>query len=418
MLKLRFIALATCGFLAACISPETTEDKSSDTSNNALSDEVFNDADIVKVEPDRIVYPARFSKSSRVNGLVAQTYENKVPLFLIGHRQKDALNLDGTLRDDVANPNGYLRRVIGVENAMNGDVIFKTRKASLTEAEDELVRQGFVMRSKDGCFPQATNPFTAFNVDLSRSLYDHSFGSVGRMSVGLVSSYLTVDGSLDTQVAGACLHPDAAHALLNLNLRGQVTLEGRFDGAFGAQTGDVELFHKRVEITSVMGFPLALDFAVTANCDFASTGKVVANVGAKVDGKLTTGATWSSEEGFDTSFTPTWPKFGMVGPTFSTNANVNAQCTVTAKALALIFDGDEGPYGEAAAYVKLDASGNGGGGLGGASGTVHAKVIGGVNASLGGTLKPFHITLIDQIQAPTYNKEWTLYEGNFSAGHP
>lgn len=416
MLKPGLLVLTACCLTTACVA--SSDATTTTETNNALVDETFADADVVKVDPDRITYPARFSKTARVNGFVSQTNENKTPLFLIGGRQKDAVNPDGSLRDDVSNPNGYLRRVVSVETAANGDVVFKTRKASLTEAQAQLVEQGFVMSNGGGCFPQTTNPFTAFNVDLNRSLYDHSFGSMGRMKIGLVNSSLVVDGNLDTQVAGACLSPDAAHAILNLNLRGQLMLEGRFDGAFGAQTGDVPLFHKRVEITSVMGYPLALDFAVSANCDFASNGKVVASVGARVDGAMKAGATWSYDDGFQTVFTPTWPKFGIVGPTFSSNASVNAQCTVTAKALALIFDGDEGPYGETSAYVNLDATGNGGGSVSGASGTVNAKVVGGVNAGVGGSLTPFSITLIDQIEAPSFHKEWTIYEGTATAGHP
>jgi hypothetical protein len=43
--------------------------------------------------------------------------------------------------------------------------------------------------------------------------------------------------------------------------------------------------------------------------------------------------------------------------------------------------------------------------------------VGGVNAGVGGTLKPFHITLVDPIEAPEFHEEWTLYEGDFSAGH-
>lgn len=413
-LGLGTLVLAACA-LTACV----TADAPSESSSNALSDETFEDADVVQVQPDRIVYPARVARSSRVNTLISQTGENKVPLFLIGRRHKDALNPDGTLRDDVPNPNGYLRRVVGMETAANGDISFLTRKASLTEAADELVKQGFIKRDDSGCFPRSVNPFTAFNVDLSRSLYDHSFGSMGRMRVGLVDSYLTVDGNLDTGVGGSCWSPDDAHAILNLDLRGQVKLEGSFDGAFGAQTGDIELFHKRVDITSVMTYPLALDFVVTANCDFASNGKVVANVGAKVDGSLSAGASWTSNDGMTTNFDPNWPKFGLIPPSFSSNATVNAQCTVTAKALALIFDSDEGPNAHVSAYVNLDATGNGSGSTStGAGGTVHAKVVGGVNAGVGGTLKSFHVTLVDQISAPELHKEWPLYEGTLTAGHP
>lgn len=230
------------------------------------------------------------------------------------------------------------------------------------------------------------------------------------MSIALKDSFLTVDGNLATHVAGWCLSPDSASAVLTVNLRGQVVLEGNFDGAFGAATGTVNLFHKRIDITSVLGYPLALDFAVTGECQFASTGKVKASVGGKVDGKLVAGATWASGEGFDTSFTPTWPSPTVVGPTFTTNANVNASCTVTAKALALVFDSDEGPYAQAASYVSLDAAGQGSG----AGGSVRAKLVAGVDAGVGGALTPFHVTLIDPITAPAFHREWTLFDRSFT----
>jgi hypothetical protein len=415
-MKLGLLVVLASSLAAACAS--STDRNSS--SNDALSDEatVFRDADVVQVLPDRIIYPARVAQSPRVSDLVHRSYQNNVtPVYLVGGRQKDAVNPDKTIRTDVANPNGYLRAVNSVEHAPNGDVIFHTRKASLTEAHDELVASGFATASADGCYPQTSYPFTAFNVDLNRSLYDHSFGSIGRMSIGFTDSSLTVDGNLDTEVTGHCYSPNSAHAILNLNLRGQLKLEGRFDGAFGASTGDQELYHKRIDITSVLGFPLAIDFAVTGTCDFASSGKVVADAGVTVNGGVSAGGQWASGDGISSVFNPTWPQFGMVGPSFSSNAGVNAQCTVTAKALALIFDGDEGPYAQIASYVKLDATGNGSGSTSdGAGASVHATVVGGVNASVGGSLKPFHFTLIDPISAPEYDKEWTLYDGSFSVG--
>lgn len=409
MKTLLSLSLLSLSCLAAgCVAGDGSEPASTAASTeDELTD--VNEADLVVLDADHVVYPARHAKSARVRDLIGRASRNAEAVYLVGNRASSALAGGNVLRADAGNRNGYLRRVIGVETAGNGDVIFATQKASLSEAKGELARKGFTTLGQEGCFPHAVNPFDLYNVDLSRVLYEKNIGSIGKMSIRLKDSFLAVDGNLETQVGGACLHPADAKGVLTLNMKGQVVLEGAFDGAFGAATGEIPLFHEQIAITSVLGYPLALDFSVTADCDFSSSGKVRAEVGAKVSGSIAAGASWVRGDGFDTSLTPRWSPATAVGPSFSANATVAANCTVRAKALALIFDSDEGPYAEAATSLALEATGSGTG----AGGSVRAKANLGLDVGLGGTLKPFHVTLIDQIQAPRFQKQWPLFDRSF-----
>ncbi len=358
--------------------------------------------------------PATLDEIGREVWTTARLREKGVePVYLVGKRQANAVEADGSLREGLKNPNGYLRRATGVSTDDGGNVVFATRRASLSEARDELTRQGFATVRGDGCWPQSSYPFNIARIDLSRTLYDKQFGSIGRMAISFKDSFLTVDGNLESEVTGRCLSPESAMGVLTTKLRGQIVLEGSFDGAFGATTGAVPLFHKRFDIASVAGYPLALDFSVSATCDFTSTGKVRAAVGTTVEGSVRAGATWASAPGFAGVYEPTWPRFGVVSPTFTTNANVTANCTVTTKALALVFDSDEGPYADTSAFLQLDAVGQGSG----TSASVNAKVTAGVDAGGGGTLKPFHVTLVDQINVRRYRKEWRILDRDVSLGN-
>ncbi|MBX3227061.1 MAG: hypothetical protein KIT84_36005 [Labilithrix sp.] len=408
-MKTPLLLLSLGALLVGCAASSSDDDA---TTTAASEDELteLNEAQLVELDADHVIYPARLAKSARVSDLVARTTKNAEPVYLVGDRRADAVGADRVLRHDATNRNGYLRRVLGVETATNGDVVFTTRKASLTEAEAELARKGFRTLAAGGCSPNTVNPFDLYDVDLSRVLYERTIGSLGKMSIRLKDSHLTVDGSLETQVDGSCLNPDAAKGILTLDMKGQIVLEGAFDGAFGAATGEVPLFHEQIAITSVLGYPLALDFRVTGDCEFSSTGKVRAEVGAAVKGSVKTGATWGRGDGFDTSFTPSWSGATPIGPRFSANASVTASCTVRAKALALVFDSNEGPYAEVATKLGLDATGTGTGTTSTAGGSVRAKGTVGLDVGIGGSLKPFHVTLIDRIEAPRYRKEWTLFD--------
>lgn len=418
-LLLAFLLSGACA-VAGCAADPAATGSQSESATSAGADELTAqaEADAVVVAADSLTFPGQVAKTHRVNDLYARTVKKEV-VYLAGGRATNAVLPDGSIDPTAKNPNGYLRKVTGVELLPNGDTKFLTQPASLTEARGALLASGtFKAQDSGDCFPQATNPFNLYNIDLSRTLYAKQFGSIGAMKIALKNTNLTIDGNLDTGVAGSCWGPDAAHALLTLNLKGQATLEGAFDGAFGAETGTKELYHKQIAITSVLGYPLALDLTVSAECEFESTGKAVADVGVTLNGSVTGGGQWDSSDGFSTVFRPTWPKASVIGPSFSSNASVGGKCTLVVNGKALIFDSTDGPYAQASVYLQLDGTGTGSGAGTTAGGQVEAKLTTGVDAKLGGSLRPFSYTIIDNIDAPLFHQDWELFDKTFSVATP
>jgi hypothetical protein len=335
------------------------------------------------------------------------------PVYLVGARQSDALLPSGLVRKDVPNPNGYLRRAVAFSNGDNGDVEVVTVPATIFEAHAELRQLGFAEFSDlpvqdvpdDGSSDQWSwnkqYPFTLANIDLSTVLYQREIGAgIGNVTIGLKDSYFTVDGSLDAGAAGRWASPREAHAILAVNAAGQIVLDGLFDGAFGASSGKIELYQQSFNIASFGGFPLTLDFGVVANCDVAANGQADAQAGISLTGSLTAGGTYHKGQGFKAVWQPQWPKTTLVGPTVTSNARVDGKCSVTTQAVIQLFDA-AGPEATAGGFVKLDANAQNGSG--------RAKVIGGIDATLGGSLRPFGIKLAT-ISTTPFHKEWTLFD--------
>ncbi len=339
--------------------------------------------------------------------------EGVEPVFLIGKRQANAVGPDGSIRAGVKNPNGYLRRATGVSDGPNGEVVVLTSQATLAEANHELERAGMmnVRRTRvDGHDDHwewgQQYPFTISHIDLSKVLYQKTFGAgLGTIRVGFKDSYLTVRGNLDAQVAGRWVSPRRAHAVLTTELDGQLVLDGNFDSAFGTSTGDIDLYEKSFDITEIGGFPLTLDFEVTGTCDLAANGRVNASAGVRLDGSLRAGGTYLRDEGgFAGVWEPTWPAFTRVGPSLSSQARVEGTCTITATARAHVFDA-LGPEASASAYLRIEANGS----TSGAAGQARAKVFGGVDSRIGGTLRPFGVELANLSGTP-FREEWLLFD--------
>lgn len=421
MLKARtsFVLFATLAIGACVVSGcAAGNDSAASTASDVTVqlDDPKAEADAVVVASDSVTFPSHVSKSSRVIDLMNRTVKNET-VFLVGTRASNAVLADGTIDPNSKNPNGYMRKIVSAEMLPNGDTKFNTAPASLIEAQPAMKAAGFFSSSNsDDCFPQTTNAFNLYNIDLSRTLYQKSFGSIGSMNIALKNTKLAITGNLDTQVTGGCFSPDSAHAILTLNLAGGVTLEGKFDGAFGAETGSMQLYHKQIAITSVAGYPLSLDFTVSAECEFDSNGKAQADVGGTINGTIAAGGSWQSGQGFSSVFRPQWPQMQAIGPTFSTNATIEGKCTLSAKGQALIFDSTEGPYAQADTYLQLDGTGNGGAAPGAATGSVEAKLTAGVDIGLGGSIRSFDYTIVDNISAPSYSQDWQIFDKTFSVG--
>lgn len=434
-------AIAVVSSLAGCAADTTTQAESTSDSlvSNAWSDNVT-------VRSDRLVFDRGVERSADFDALVAKvrayeaayakarseapatlTSEEELdawitehlhergvePVYLIGKRQSDALNPDGSIRRDVKNPYGYLRRATGLASE-DGAVVVLTKPASIAEASEELERMGLIKLTREARADGEDDhwewsdqyPFTIANVDLSKVLYEKRFGAgLGTVRVRFKDSYVRVTGNLDARVAGRWVSPRHAHAILTTKLDGQLLLEGSFDSAFGVSTGDISLYQKSFDIASIGGYPVSLDFEVEGVCDLAANGKAVAEVGERVGGSIQAGATYDVHEGgFGTVWQPQWPAFSHIGPTLTTRARVEGKCAVTATARVHLFDA-LGPEAAASVFVTLDADGT----TTDLAGKGRAKVVGGVEAWAGGTLRPFGVTLA-QISTPTFHREWVLFD--------
>ena len=347
-----------------------------------------------------------------------------LPVYFFGGRQTGALNDDGSVKDGLKNPIGYLRRGVSWSDGPNGELLVQTRPASIAEAHIDIEARGLmpgVAHSANGGDGTNDNwswgqvyPFTVADVPLNKTLYSHQIGAaLGSVNVGFVDSNLKITGNLDSSVSGRWVSPRQAHGILNLNLEGQIVLQGQFDGGYGTSSGDISLFHKAFDITSVGGFPLTLSFDIVGKCDMATNGKITARAGEKVVGGLAGGAKYERDgAGFGVVWTPSWPQFAPIAPTVTSSAIVEASCTVTVSSHVQLFD-TGGPSAQAAAFVKLNANGQ----TSGTSGSGKATIVGGIDASAGGTLAPFGVTL-GTISTPAFHKEWTIFDQPvaFSAG--
>lgn len=345
-----------------------------------------------------------------------------LPVYFFGGRQHDALNEDGSVKEGLRNPTGYLRRGVSWSDGPNGELLIQTRPASIAESHIDLEARGLMPGvahsaaegDDDNWAWGQVYPFTIADVPLNKTLYTHQIGAaLGSVNVGFVDSNLKITGNLDAGVSGRWVSPRQARGILNLNLEGQINLQGQFDGGYGMSSGDISLFHKAFDITSIGGFPLTLSFDIVGKCDMATNGKITARAGEKVVGGMAGGAKYERDgDGFGIVWEPNWPQFSPIAPTVTSNAIVEAACTVTVSSRVQLFD-TGGPSAQAAAFVKLNANGQ----TSGLSGSGKATVVGGIDASAGGTLAPFGVTL-GSISTPPFHKEWTIFDQPVSFSAP
>jgi hypothetical protein len=444
-------AIASVGVVALTSigCADTRAEEAAATTNDTLNEnDTTSLTDDVDVQADRLVFTnSARTKNKTLSDLGGKVRNNsasgaRAPIVLVGKRNTHALEADGTtIKKGVNNPNGYLRVATNVTEGADGSMIVETRPATIFEAHAELERQGLIelthtraaapANDDDATMPAGDTPdgsddnwefsknwpFTLVDIDLNRTLYEKQLlAGLGTVKIGFEDSFFKVNGNLDAYAAGRWIRPRAAHAILTTNLNSQLKIVARFDGAFGASTGNIRLYERQFAITSVAGYPLALNFEVTASCEFGANGKATGEAGIAMTGSLKAGGDYVRNQGATLVWQPTYPTLTRIGPSLTSSARVEGVCTITAKAKAQVFDQD-GPEAVTSAFVRVDANAQGSAGAGsGASGTAHAKIIGGIDAYGAGTLQPFGINLLE-IQTPRFHKEWVLFDQNISIQH-
>lgn len=448
------VGSALCALVCCVVGCAAVEPSSSESTEHleGVADPL---ADNVDVQADRLIFTsaARAAGGDKLGELVARihAYESEyraaveaapasarvsadatdawaveslrgrqlAPVVLVGRRNSAALKSDGSIDTSVKNPNGYLRRAIAVSEGQAGEVIIQTRPSNLVEAHEELARLGMVEVREgedDGWVFERNYPFNLADIDLNRTLYEKQMpAGLGTVRIGFKESYLRVSGNLDARAHGKWARLRDAHAILTTNLDGQIKLEGSFDGAFAASTGEKKLYERQFSITSVGGYPLALNFLVNANCDFGANGRAVAFVGAKVNGSLKAGGEYVRDSGTSLVWQPQYPQFQRLGPQLSSSARMEGTCTLSATAKAMVFD-QEGPEAVVSTFIKLEVNADGSASTGGSSATADAKLTSGLDARLGGSLQPFGFHLMD-IDSPNFHREWVLFDQQVSVAH-
>ncbi len=346
------------------------------------------------------------------------------PVYLVGDRQSDATNPDGSVKDGTRNPAGYLRRAVSWHKGDGDVIVVQTQPASVAEALSEIEKTGFVGLKPNSIRPLGSGDDGANGsgdtdgtwhqtfgasypvIDLSgKELWHHDLLAGGHAKVVLKTGRITLDPKVDTRLLVRSFHSIEASAVLDTTVKGELDFEATSDGAF-------DVFDKGTLWTKSFAaaggvMPTTLTVEVRWECELGATGRTVANVGARAQGSLRTGAAFEDGKLQGILDRPTY-EFERIGPTLTTNVNVQGACHLIAELSLRLFD-SSGPHATLDLYTSLDANAS----QQQASGQASARVTAGVEATVDGTLEAFGIKLL-KIDVPPYKSEQELFNGTIT----
>ena len=428
-----FIAALT-GILPGCAS----NDSDSESGSNDVVVGVLDLNNRVTVNPDSLEFDAAVLEQlqphlAKIDAYAAAGDKTKVePVFLIGNRQSDAKAADGTIKDGIRNPLGYLRRAVSYTKAANGNVVVKTEAATIAEASGDIFKgnvAGIVtkgLRIQDtaatgddddsSSSPQVPSggdaPSDSGNsggtgghtwsyqfggadgftpIDLSgKTLGQVNIVGGGTAKVVLTKAKVNIKPKIDAALLTSGIRPKSGKAVITTDVVGDIQFDATADGNFNWQHGDT-LYSKKFGGTLTggvgAGLPLTMQVDVKYQCNMGSSGKVHAMIGGHAEGQLTAGASF---EGL--SLTPIFPEptysFTPLGPELDVSATVQGDCHLVSTVALQVFDA-AGPNASVDLYAKVDIQGSGQDTSGSATGALTV----GVQANAGGQLKPFGFTI-------------------------
>jgi hypothetical protein len=433
--KIRLAALIS--ILAGCASADA------DTASGA-DDIVVGVTDLnnrVTVNPDSLefdatVLPQLQPHLAKIDAYVAAADKSTAePVFLIGDRQSDAKSADGSIKDGIRNPLGYLRRAVGYTTAANGNIVVQTEEATIAEASDDIFKgnvAGIVTKGlkvlddtpdpnggdddDDSTAPPPPPPkataappnnssgagghtwsyqfggadgFTP--IDLSgKVLGQQKILGAGTAKVVLTKGKVDIRPKIDATLVTEGIKPKSGQAVITTAVVGDIQVDATADGSFNLQKGDT-LYSKQFggTLTGAVGagLPLTMQVDVKYECDLGSSGKVHAMIGGHAEGQLTAGASF---EGVSLSpiFPPPTYDLSPVGPQLDVNATVEGECHLVCSVALQVFDA-AGPNASVDLYAKAEIKGS----EQNESTTGTGSLTVGVQATVGGQLKPFGFTI-------------------------
>jgi len=228
-----FLALPLLGLGLAC-----SEAPPSDAVTSDATDVVARDlADAAEVFDDHLVFPSALidtrlrRKIADYAQAVADGDDSDVePVLLVGDREERAVKGDGTLDEASANPQGFMRRALSLEQ--DGEyVIIHTAPASLEEVFTELDANGSIDigAAPEGAGPPGKEAQGTQRIDVpTLPLIDLSGVELYRKGddyVRLTSAYVRLDLGLDVGVQVSGLRLQETHVVVHGDVDTELQVE-------------------------------------------------------------------------------------------------------------------------------------------------------------------------------------------------
>lgn len=410
------------------------EESDADASESEVVVGVADLSNKVAVYPDRLEFDADVVGQIERRGLLAKIDASKKqvgaePVYFVGNRQSDALDEDGSVKAGVRNGAGYLRRAVSWRKGEGGVLVVMTEAATLAEAIEEVKKNGFVGLEAKALQPLANSDVTDFDKGNFEKTLTHVFGPNanglapldfsgkelfskrlllgGQAKLVLSRGRLEIKPVLDAQISIKNFAPQKTKVTLATEVQGEIEITASSDGAFDVQNGST-LFSKSFG-AAVSGVPLTLSVDVRWKCGVGMSGASVASVGATAKGRVSGGAEFEGGRFKGLFEQPTF-ELARLGPTFKANANVNGECHLVSELGVQLFD-TVGPNATVDLYTKVAARASAG-----TSNGLSASVKAGVEARVGGSLRPFGVK-IGQISTPPLVSEKEVFNGPVPLGN-
>ncbi len=371
--------------LAACAAQDVgTGDPAPEASESELVATVM--ADSADVRSDRLIFPkssvpallrqriAAFEKAL-ASGKSRADVEN---VILAGDRGKDALDESGKIREESANPYGFIRRALSIHDEGDKTVVI-TEGASLDDAFSEF-KEGRIIRvgpqtQNGNLTPQLSkqlhHTIPVINVD-GKELYNQ-----GDTLVRVKSGSVTLDTTIDLSADISWLKLQDAHVILDADIDSELVVEAKTRGAFD-KTVDHVVYRGSWPIGSIGPVPVTLGVVATVGCTFKAKGQFHGTAGVAMAIAMKGGVEYKKDKGTS----PVWeaPRFTprAIAPVIDAAAEGSARCFLRPQLSVKLFDA-AGPTLTPDLAAKLSAT----------TPPVKASLVGEIGLDVGGTLSIF-----------------------------
>lgn len=369
-LRSAFLLLGVVG-LVACAGEGTGSDTAS-ASNDIVGQVLGNTA---KVAPKTLTFP-----KSAINQVLRDRitqYQEAIAagkkradvdnVILVGDRQSDATNPDGSLREGLDNPYGFLRRALSFRD--HGDeTIIDTEDATLEDAlvvkefdDGEVIQigSGDAKPQAGGLRPQGLGDigrpvdFKIPVLNITEKNRKEIFRK-GQAFVRINSANVTIDTTIDVHAKIGLRGLSAAHAFVEAQVNSALEVEiGGGPDLKG--TKEMDLFSSSWPVGAIGPIPMTLTLNTFIGCELGVEGTVgvTSKMGASVH--MRAGGTYERDSGMKTefqspSFDPTFER-----PEVEADARAFTKCYVRPR-IAILFAGMVGPFVAPQGYVRLDAA--------------------------------------------------------------